>query len=736
MRADRYAGLADSQAPAGCTHDFACRLRALISPFAPVMAYPTAAIDSDARHPAPHYPTASVGVGAGGARERFLATILLLLWLLLAARLIELNWAGGKKFERLASRQRVVEEVVPARPGEIIDREGRIFATSVTTKSVYLVPSKTRQGWQVARRLAEALELDADQLFERIAAHPARHFLWVKRRISEAEAERVRALGLPPASWGFRDEFRRIYPQGRCASQVLGTRDIDGFGRGGIEQACDTPLRGADGCRELVQDARGRIIEVRPGETRPVRHGATVTLTLDAVIQVFAEQALDDVMQQWRPRSACAIVLEPRSGDILAMASRPTFDPNQPAEAPADAWKNRAIADIYEPGSTFKPFVVAWGLHTGCLDRNESFHCENGEYRLGRRVLHDHHPYGALSVTDILVKSSNIGMAKIGQRLTNRRLHEAAIAFGFGGPTGIELPGELPGIVRPLSQWNSYSTGSVPMGQEIAATPLQIITAYGALANNGRLVAPHVIASPGRNCEPAASSPSGASVSTSLLLPSPWDGGGVGGGGVFQHQTTLSPPSPALPPRGGKGAKTRFRPEFASCVDTNDSGETWAVGPRTTSLPPVAALRVGLAAGPSATAPIISQAVAPEVAAWVRREPLVAVVTRGTGKKAALAGCTVFGKTGTAQKPHPQTGLYSRDLHVSSFVCGAPAEDPRVLVLVSVDEPSVAHNGEHFGGSIAAPAAGELLRKVLQHLPAPAGSSPQTALEATDFSAR
>src|SRR4029077_17136670 len=222
-------------------------------------------------------------------------------------------------------------------------------------------------------------------------------------------------------------------------------------------------------------------------------HGQTVVLALDAVIQVYAERALDAVVAQWKPRSACAIVLDPNTGDLLAMPSRPTFDPNHADEAQPEAWKNRPVADMYEPGSTFKPFVVAWGLAQGCLRHDEVFHCENGEYKLGRRVLHDHHKYGPLSVVDILVKSSNIGMAKIGQRMGNARLFQATMAFGFGGRTGIELPGELSGRVRPLKQWNSYSTGSVPMGQEVAATPLQIVAAFGALANGGTLKTPRLV---------------------------------------------------------------------------------------------------------------------------------------------------------------------------------------------------------------------------------------------------
>lgn len=555
-------------------------------------------------------------------RAKVLATLVLLGWTVLTVRLVQLQLGRGDEFVDLADRQRVIREPVAARPGDIVDRHGRVFATSVTVRSVYVVPRRVREAWKLSQDLAGALALEPDQLIERLAAHPDKQFLWIKRRITDVETERVRALKLPADVIGFREEFRRVYPQGTTGAHVVGMRDIDGVGRGGVEEACQSDLRGVDGVRELIHDARGWVIEVCADSPQPPRMGRTVTLTLDAVIQVHAERALDKLLEEWKPRSACAIVLDPKTGDVLAMACRPAFDPNHPEASSPEVWKNRAIADMYEPGSTFKPFVVAWALQKDLLRQDEDFHCENGEYHMGRRVLHDHHPYGKLNVVDILVKSSNIGMAKIGERMGNARLYHAAAAFGFGGKTGIELPGELPGKLRPLRQWNTYSTGSVPMGQEIATTPLQIITAYGVLANGGRMITPHVVA------------------------------------------------------RAGEGS-------------TADGSV------------------------------IVSPVVDAKTAEWVRKTALTAVITRGTGKKARIDGYEVFGKSGTAQKLDPVTGKYSNELHVSSFVCGAPASDPRALVIVSVDEPTVALNGEHFGGSVAAPAAAEILRRTLHQLHVP-----------------
>jgi cell division protein FtsI/penicillin-binding protein 2 len=326
------------------------------------------------------------------------------------------------------------------------------------------------------------------------------------------------------------------------------------------------------------------------------------------------------------------------------MASRPTYSPNDPSDVPADAWKNQAISVVYEPGSTFKPFVVAWALEQGVIARDEMFHCENGMYRMGRRELHDHDSYGELSVTDILVKSSNIGMAKVGERLGNAGLYRATTAFGFGHRSGINLPGELSGLLRPLNEWNGYSTGSIPMGQELAVTPLQLITAHAALANGGRLITPRILR-------------------------------GVQG----QRQTADS----AL---------------FAS-----------------TDKP-----------GMSIPATIVTPTVQPDIAKWIVEVPLTEVVKRGTGTKAQLDAYTVFGKTGTAQKMNPEGGGYSDTLHTASFICGAPAHDPRVLVLVVVDEPQSGRT--HYGGVIAAPPAKQILNRTLLHL----GVSPDTALRTAD----
>ncbi|QDV50189.1 peptidoglycan D,D-transpeptidase FtsI family protein [Gimesia fumaroli] len=557
-------------------------------------------------------------------RTWFLVCMVVLAWAVISGRLIYLQYIGHRQFAKVVARQQVYKEKIPARPGDILDRNGRLLATTIISNSLYVVPQRLEKQEHV-EAVCEALHLDLSHFQKRLKQNRDKLFLWVKRRLSEQELQAIRNLNLSDDAWGFRQEYRRQYPQGALAAHALGLRDIDGKGQGGLEEAFDHLICGQDGHRFLIRDAHGRVIEVRNDSRVAARNGETLVVTLDSIIQLYTERQLQGIVQEWQPKSACAIVMDVKTCEVLAMASVPTFDLNHPEAISESAWKNTAIASIYEPGSTLKPFIVAAALEKGLLDKDEEFDCEQGEYRMGKRLLHDHHSYGTLSVTDILVKSSNIGMAKIGERLTNPGLYESVLAFGFGQKTGIQLPGELTGIVRPLSSWNIYSTGSIPMGQEIAVTPIQLITAHVALANQGKLLNPRLI---------------------------------------------------------------------RDQIDHN-------YFPRSEEEP--------VQVRPMVSTPIVS----PDVADWLVRVPMTETVERGTGRKAKLEGYAVFGKTGTAQKPDPKTGKYSSQLHVSSFICGAPAHDPQVLVLVVVNEPSVGEN--HYGGTIAGPPAAEILNKTLMY---------------------
>lgn len=667
--------------------------------------------------------------------------------MILGGRLVQLQWFSRHRFTAQVEDQSTTWEEIAARPGDILDREGRVLATSIAAKSFFIVPSQiARQPkqWELVQAIAEATGQDADQLQARIAAHNKKHFLWVRRRITDEEVlAKLYALESPkkgPQLFGFRDEFLRQYPQGHFAAHVLGGRDVDGVGRGGIEQTLNSMLAGKPGYRRLMLDSRLRVIEVQTDSERAPQHGQSVTLTLDTIIQMHVEEELDRVMEKWRAKHATAIVLDPKTGEVLAMASRPTYDPNDLTHVSIEAWKNQAIAAIWEPGSTFKPMIVGWGLEHGFIRRDESFHCENGLYRMGHRELHDHHKYGVLSLTDVLVKSSNIGMAKIGERMGNAELHQAAVTFGFGRRTGIELPGELSGMLAPLKKWTSYSTGSIPMGQEVAVTPIQLLAAHAALANGGTLISPHLVRA-GRTQpigRPWAEKPDHGERTAdadSLLQQISFQSAAAS-----RRVRSFSSPgiteaneesdSPALPneqPDVGRrssnslgirnselGTQSEGRTPTDDRFDLTDDGRTEHELPLNfqNELPEEMPF-VGDSESPLA-APVVSSTISPDVSRWLVESVMTEVIKRGTGKKARLDDYTVFGKTGTAQKRDPHTGKYSNRMHVSSFVGGAPAANPRVVVAVMVDEPT--GSGEHFGGDIAAPPAREIIQKSLRQL--------------------
>jgi cell division protein FtsI (penicillin-binding protein 3) len=543
-------------------------------------------------------------------------------WIVLIGRLIQVQGDQRQLMNDRVDRQRVFRETVPARPGEILDRNGNVLAMTITCDSLYVIPDSIEDPWSFAWQLAGILNLNADDLYQRLQQNSDKQFLWVRRRIPEDLVRQVRSLGLPKSGWGLRREYLRQYPQGRCAAHVLGIRNIDNVGSGGLEQSLNELIRGQDGQRVMSRDARGIVVEVAAHRSRSPQHGQTVISTIDLLTQIETERQLDLLVDEWKPKGACAIVMDPHSAEILAMASRPGFHPEARIKVPELAWKNLAVAAVFEPGSTFKPLIVGWALQKGVLRFDETIDCNFGVYRMGPRVLHDHHSYGALSVEDVLVKSSNIGMAKIGERMGLNSLYEAARSFGFGRRTGIELPGELSGLLHPLSKWTTYSLGSIPMGQELAVTPLQLITAHASLANHGRLLRPRLLK---KSVDPNRSA------------------AGVNG---------------------------------VSFVSSGDD--------------------------------IATELLDPEIARWLVEFPMRGVVERGTGKSAAVPGLSVFGKTGTAQKLDPATGTYSDTAWMVSFVCGAPAEDPAVLVLLMVDEPTA--SGTHYGGIVAAPTAARILR--------------------------
>jgi cell division protein FtsI (penicillin-binding protein 3) len=556
---------------------------------------------------------------------RELATVGLVITggLLLGLRVLHVDFYLAPRFSTVVFQQRLVVEEVPPRLGDILDRHGRVLATSVPLYSLFANPraadAERLDEW--CRGLGQALHTNPVALKEVILSRKDRYFVWLKRRLTEEELQAVRSLGLPDGVFGFRQEYRRVYPKGALAAHVLGFRDVDLQPHGGVEQQWDRVLRGRPGRRLVWRDATGRPVVHR--EQQAAVPGAAVILTLDAVIQRLTERLLEEAVHQARPRGGgAAVVLEPHTGEILALASWPAFDPNQPQAALPDVWLNRVVGAVYEPGSTFKPFVVAAALNWELAKPGELINCHQGVYVMGDRVLHSHRPHGVLSLAEVLVRSDNIGMAILGERLGLEGLFKAVELFGFGRKTGVGLPEEVDGRVLPFRFWNRYSVGSIPMGHEIGVTPLQLATAFGALANGGWLLRP------------------------TLVREIRW---------------------------------------------TDEPGKIQQSG-----------------------AVVVRQVVRREVARYLVEEVLRAVVEdpKGTGTLAQLKGYSLFGKTGTAQKPDPAGG-YSRQHHVSSFVAGAPVPAPRVVALMLLDDPAV--EGSHYGGKLVAPYVARLLDVVLRY---------------------
>lgn len=426
--------------------------------------------------------------------QRFWGTLVLVgtLFAIVAYQLVQLTVIRRPALLDLADKQHLLEIAEPALRGQIVDRNGKEFATNLKVPSIYAVPrmlSKTEKEVLI-KQLAPILKLDESFLKDRIMRDKA--FVWLKRRTTYEEADKVRALR--SSGLGITKEYRRFYPQGDLLSHVLGFTNIDTQGIEGLELHHNQELQGRSGKRLTKRDALGREIRAFEINQTPVLDGNKITLTIDQYLQYLTERALDKAYKKWKPKGAMAIVMEAKTGKILAIANRPTFDPNHVMHTAPDVRRDRSITDMYEPGSIFKIVAVSGALNEGKVTPDTMFNCENGSYRYGGgRILHDVHPYGQLSVTGVVVKSSNIGTVKIAAKMTPDTLQSYIQGFGFGKATGIDLPGEAPGYTRPPSQWSKTSPYNIPIGQEIMVTPLQMVRALAVIANGGNLVKPYVI---------------------------------------------------------------------------------------------------------------------------------------------------------------------------------------------------------------------------------------------------
>jgi len=424
------------------------------------------------------------------SRASLAAAVLVACLLLLVARLVHLQILEHDRYKGLAAHQQTVRRALSARRGNVYDCRGRLLATSVRRWSVYADPAAVERPEVATYMLSRVLGLSRAEVRRRL--NRPGNFAWIKRQIPDASAEYLRRLQFQGIH--LRREYHRAYPQNRVAAQVVGFTDVDGRGLAGVELELDRILRSKPGREEVTCDASRRV--VRRADDQPVEppvDGYDVYLTVDSYIQNIAQEELAPIIEKHAPECAWAVVLDVRTGALLAMVSWPDFDANAPTKSDVSAQKNRIITDAYEFGSVMKPLTVAAALEQGLVTPETEFDCHNGEWPVGARVVHDVHPYGMLTVSDIITKSSNIGAAQIGLLLGADRFHGALSRFGLGMPSGVTLPGEISGIMRPAGRWNKHSLISIAFGQELAATPLAVARAFACLANEGVLLRPQVV---------------------------------------------------------------------------------------------------------------------------------------------------------------------------------------------------------------------------------------------------
>jgi len=420
-------------------------------------------------------------------RRRWTLGVICFLWFAcVAARLYYLQVIQYVDLlSRAQHQQQHTIETAPQR-GVIYDRQMNPLAMSLGVDSVYAVPTELSDPKMVASLLGPVLNLDTDELRCRIQT--SHSFCWVKRRVTPAESARVHDLNLKGIY--FERETRRFYPKGELAAQAIGYVGMDDRGLGGIEYSLNDEIKGKPGRVLLASDARRRTFHSTEWAGTP---GKNVVLTFDEKVQYIAEKALAEEVSSAHAAGGVVIVQNPNTGEILALANNPALNPNKLDASPTAARLDRAVGWIYEPGSTFKAVTLSAALEENLTNPQEVINCQNGGILLAGHTIHDHKPYGDLTVTDVLANSSDVGFVKIGLRLGDERLYRYIQAFGFGRKTDLELPGEERGLLKPPSRWSGLSIGEISIGQEIAVTPLQMIAVYSAIANGGILIQPRVV---------------------------------------------------------------------------------------------------------------------------------------------------------------------------------------------------------------------------------------------------
>ena len=422
-------------------------------------------------------------------RIRLLVAVFAVVFGLTLLRAFWLQGVRAQAFGRMAASQHRQTVTVAANRGTIYDSTGVQLAIGEQAITVYADPLQIKDATKVAPVVARILRLDPKQVYERLSDR-THGFVYVARKADAVRAARLQRRHI--TGLGFYPEERRFYPQHSIAAQVLGYAGVDNHGLSGLEVALDKSLAGREGRETLVRDPFGHVLD--SVVSKAARDGSDVSLTIDHNIQAQAESVLRETVRRWGAKDATAIVLDPHTGAVLAMAVAPTYDANSFPAVPRDEQRNRALTDTYEPGSTFKLVTVAGALSTGIVTPRTAFTLPY-EIQVADRRIHDAEPRGTetMSVATILSKSSNVGAITLAQLLGKNRLASWISRFGFGHPTGIDFPGESQGIVLPPGKWSGSTIGNVPIGQGIAVTPMQMASAYAAIANGGTWVRPHLV---------------------------------------------------------------------------------------------------------------------------------------------------------------------------------------------------------------------------------------------------
>jgi len=541
-----------------------------------------------------------------------IGAIFAMLFLLLALAAFRTAYLGvfrGGALRQAASEQQTTNETVIAQRGTITDRNGVGLAISEPAKDLAADPYLLHNPLSAAQRLAPVLGLPQSELLKKLTERTG--FVYLARAVPARQAEAALALKIPGLSGT--PVMKRVYPRGTLAAQVLGQVGTEGQGLSGLELSREDVLHGRTGERKVVSDAIGQPVSI--SEPHAEVPGEPIQLTLDANIQQRTEDVLSAVAQEFSPKDATAIVMDPRSGDVLAIANWPQANANDPGSSSPEALRDRAVNFPYEPGSTFKVVAVSGALQSGLITPDSGFSVP-GEIQVADRTIHDDTEHGVESLTtsQILARSSNVGAIEIGKVLGSSRFNNWVHRFGFGAPTRVGLPGEESGLTLALDHYSGSSMGNLPIGQGELVTPMQMAAAYAAIAD----------------------------------------------GGVLR------------------------RPRLVSKID-----------------------------GHSVPAPAGRRILSPATAAEVLQMLEGVLGPEGTASEVSIPGYALAGKTGTASKVDPETHEYSKSKYVASFIGFAPAKEPRLLTAVVVDEPQ---NGSIFGGTVAAPAFGQIMSFALPYL--------------------